>query len=220
MQTQEAALKAGRWVTIALLISFYVIAFVFYPQMPARMASHWDSSGVVDGYTSRFLGLFLLPFIATAVTALFLAIPVIDPLKANIAKFRLYFDWFVVLFLAFFEYLYILTILWNKNVSFDFTQALLPAVGVLFVYIGIMLRNARRNYMIGIRTPWTLANEEVWNRTHSLGGKLFIAAGIVSAFGAVWPKYAIFFILSPVLVVTLITVVYSYAIYPQSTRSG
>jgi uncharacterized membrane protein len=213
-------LKAARWLTISLLISFYVIAFVFYPQMPDRMASHWNAAGAVDGYTSKFLGLFLLPFIATAVTALFLVIPIIDPLKANIAKFRLYFDWFVVLFLVFFEYVYILTILWNKNANFDFTQALLPATGILFIYIGIMLRNAKRNYMIGIRTPWTLANEEVWNRTHSLGGKLFIAAGVLSALGAIWPKYALFFVLGPILTVTLVTVIYSYVIYKQVARSA
>lgn len=203
-----------------ILVAFYVIAFIFYPQMPAQMVSHWNAQGEADGYTSKFLGLFLLPFIATALTALFLAIPKIDPLKVNIGKFRLYYDWFIVLFLLFFGYVYILSILWNKDVSFNFTQALLPAVGVLFVYIGILLQNARRNYMIGIRTPWTLANEDVWNRTHSLGGKLFIAAGVVSAFGAIWPKYALLFILAPVLTVALITVVYSYVIYKQVTRSA
>ena len=213
-------MKASRWLTLVFLISFYVIAFIFYPQMPDRIASHWNAGGAVDGYTSKFLGLFLLPFIATAVTALFLAIPVIDPLKANIAKFRLYFDWFIVLFLLFFEYLYILTILWNKNVAFDFTQALLPAMGVLFIYIGIMIRNTKRNYMIGIRTPWTLANDEVWNRTHSLGGKLFIVAGVLSTLGAIWPKYALVFVLVPLLTVTLVTVIYSYVIYKQVIHSA
>jgi uncharacterized membrane protein len=213
-------LKISSWLSVIILVAFYVIAFIFYPQMPAQMVSHWNAQGEADGYTSKFLGLFLLPFIATALTALFLAIPKIDPLKVNIGKFRLYYDWFIVLFLLFFGYVYILSILWNKDVSFNFTQALLPAVGVLFVYIGILLQNARRNYMIGIRTPWTLANEDVWNRTHSLGGKLFIAAGVVSAFGAIWPKYALLFILAPVLTVALITVVYSYVIYKQVTRSA
>ena len=212
-------MKATKWISLVLLISFYIIALVFYPQMPASMASHWDSSGTVDGFTSRFLGLFLLPLIATALTALFLAIPVIDPLKANIAKFRLYFDWFIVLFLVFFEYLYILTIMWNKNVTFDFNQALLPAMGVLFIFIGIMISNAKRNYMIGIRTPWTLANDEVWNRTHLLGGKLFIAAGVLAALGAIWPKYAMVFVLAPILTVTLVTVIYSYIIYQEVTHS-
>lgn len=213
-------MKISSWLSVIILVAFYVIAFIFYPQMPAQMVSHWNAQGEADGYTSKFLGLFLLPFIATALTALFLAIPKIDPLKVNIGKFRLYYDWFIVLFLLFFGYVYILSILWNKDVSFNFTQALLPAVGVLFVYIGILLQNARRNYMIGIRTPWTLANEDVWNRTHSLGGKLFIAAGVVSAFGAIWPKYALLFILAPVLTVALITVVYSYVIYKQVTRSA
>ena len=153
-------------------------------------------------------------------TALFLVIPVIDPLKANIAKFRQYFDWFIVLFLVFFEYLYILTILWNKNVSFDFNQALLPAMGVLFICIGILIKNAKRNYMIGIRTPWTLANDEVWNRTHSLGGKLLIASGVLTTLRDMWPKYAVVFILAPNLIVTLVTMVYSYIIYKEVTRSA
>jgi uncharacterized membrane protein len=212
-------MKTSFWITLAVLLAFYVIAFIFYPQMPAQLASHWNAQGVVDGYTSKFWGLFLFPFIATALTALFLAIPLIDPLKANIAKFRRYYDWFVVLFLLFFQYMYLLTILWNKNVSFDFMQALLPAMGVLFFFIGVIIQNAKRNYMIGIRTPWTLANDEVWNRTHRLGGKLFMAAGILAAFGAIWPKYGIIFILVPVLLVTVVTVVYSYVIYQKVTRT-
>jgi uncharacterized membrane protein len=206
-------MKASVWVTLAILLAFYILALSYYPSMPEQMASHWNAQGMVDGYTSKFLGLFLFPFIATGLTLLFIAIPLIDPLKANISKFRKYYDWFVVLFLLFFQYLYVLTILWNKNVSFDLMRALLPAVGILFFYIGIMLQNARRNYMVGIRTPWTLASDEVWNRTHYLGSRLFMAAGILAALGTIWPKYGIFFILVPILLVTAVTVVYSYVIY-------
>jgi len=211
--------KASTLITVGILIAFYALAFSFHPQMPAQMASHWNAQGVVDGYTSRFLGLFLFPFIATGLTLLFLAIPLIDPLKANIAKFRKYYDWFVVLFLLFFLYLYVLTILWNKGVSFDILREMLPAIGVLYVYMGIMIRNAKRNYMVGIRTPWTLASDEVWDRTHRLGGRLFIAAGTLSALGAIWPQYALVFILVPVLLVALVTVAYSYIIYQKVTKS-
>ena len=213
-------MKASAWVTLAILVAFYIIALSFYPFMPEQMASHWNTQGAVDGYTSKFLGLFLFPFIATGLTGLFLAIPLIDPLKANIAKFRKYYDWFVALFLLFFQYLYILTILWNKNVSFDMMRALLPAMGVLFFYIGIMIQNAKRNYMVGIRTPWTLANDEVWNRTHLLGGRLFMAAGIIAAIGAIWPRYGLIFILAPVLLVTLVSVIYSYVIYRKVGKTG
>ncbi len=211
-------MKPSSWITIAMLAAFYIIAFIFYPQMPEQMASHWNAQGMVDGYTSKFLGLFLFPLIATGLTLLFIAIPLIDPLKANIAKFRKYYDWFVVLFLLFFQYLYVLTILWNKNMSFDMMRALLPAMGILFFYIGIMIQNAKRNYMIGIATPWTLANDEVWNKTHYLGGRLFMAAGIIAAIGAIWPKYGLIFILVPVLLVTLVSVGYSYFIYRKLTQ--
>jgi uncharacterized membrane protein len=212
-------MKSSSWITIAILAAFYIIAFTFYTQMPGQMASHWNAQGVVDGYTSKFLGLFLFPLIATGLTLVFLAIPQIDPLKSNIAKFRKYYDWFVVLFLFFFQYLYVLTILWNKNVSFDLMRALLPAMGVLFFYIGIMIQNSKRNYMIGIRTPWTLASDEVWNRTHKLGGRLFMVAGVLTIIGAIWPKYGIIFILAPVLLVTLISTVYSYIIYRKVVKT-
>jgi uncharacterized membrane protein len=213
-------MKTSSWITIAMLAAFYVIAFILYPQMPAQMASHWNAQGAVDGYTPKFLGLFLFPFVATGLTLLFIAIPLIDPLKSNIAKFRKYYDWFVAFFLLFFQYLYVLTILWNKNVSFDLMRALLPAMGILFFYIGIMVRNAKRNYMVGIRTPWTLANDEVWDRTHLLGGRLFMAAGVIAVFGAIWPKYGIIFILVPVLLVTLVSVIYSYVIYRKVGKTG
>jgi uncharacterized membrane protein len=212
--------KTGMWLTLILLSIFYIVAFIFYPQMPGQMASHWNAQGVVDGYTSKFLGVFLFPFIATGLALLFIAIPAIDPLKSNIQKFRKYYDWFVVLFLLFLQYIYVLTLLWNKNASFDMIQAFLPAMGILFFYIGIMVQNAKRNYMVGIRTPWTLANEEVWDKTHRLGGKLFMGAGVLAALGAIWPKYALVFILVPVLAVTLVTMIYSYANYRNTGKTG
>jgi uncharacterized membrane protein len=212
-------MKLSNWISLGILAAFYVMAFVFYPQMPEQMASHWNAQGVVDGYTSKFWGVFLFPFIATGLALLLMSIPRIDPLKANIAKFRKFYDWFVVLFLVFFSYIYLLTILANKGDGFDFLQAMLPSMGVFFFYIGVMIQHAKRNYMIGIRTPWTLANDEVWERTHRLGGKLFMACGSIIALAAFWPKYAIFLILAPILTVTLITLVYSYVIYRKIVPS-
>ena len=113
-----------------------------------------------------------------------------------------------------------MTILWNKNVSFDLMRALLPAMGILFFYIGIMVQNTSRNYMIGIRTPWTLANDAVWDKTHRLGGKLFMAAGVLAAIGAIWPRYGLAFLLAPVLAVTIITVAYSYIIFRKITQAS
>ncbi len=213
-------MKISSWIALGIVIALYATAAIFYPQMPEPMASHWNAQGDVDGYMSRFWGLFLFPLIATALALLLLAVPKIDPLKANITKFRKFYDWFVVLFLALFYYIYLLTILWNKDVRFDLLQAMLPAMGAFFFYIGVMLRNAKRNYMIGIRTPWTLASDEVWNKTHRLGGILFMACGALIALSAFWPEHAIYLIMVPILLVVLITVVYSYVIYRKLGKTG
>lgn len=181
--------------------------------MPEKMASHWNFKGEVDGYISRFWGLFLMPFISVVLFLLFLLIPKIDPLKANIEKFRKYFDGFVVLIILFLFYLYLLTIFWNFGVKFSMNQVLAPAFGILFFYCGILIEKAKRNWFIGIRTPWTMSSEKVWEKTHKIGGRLFKISGIIALLGIFFPGLALFFVLIPVIFVVIYTVIYSYFEY-------
>ena len=81
------------------------------------------------------------------------------------------------------------------------------------------MRQAKRNFFIGIRTPWTLSSDHVWDETHRLGSILFIASGILALFGAFFPDYAIWFILVPVLGSTLFLLVYSYILYQRETNA-
>jgi len=185
--------------------------------MPEKMASHWNIQGKVDGYLSKFWGLFLMPLLSLALFVLFLLIPKIDPLKANIEKFRKYFDGFIILIILFLFYLYLLTIFWNFGNKFSMNQVLPPAFGILFFYCGILIEKAKRNWFIGIRTPWTLSNEKVWERTHKIGGKLFKVAGIIVLLGIIFPNYAFFFILFPVIAVSIYTVIYSYFEYRKES---
>lgn len=193
----------------------FAVGIYFYPQMPEKMASHWDRKGQVDGYMSRFWGLFLMPLISIGMFSLFILIPKIDPLKENIKKFRRYFDWFILLIIIFLFYLYLLTISWNLDFRFDFIRFLMPAFGLLFYYAGILIENAKRNWFVGVRTPWTLSNEKVWNKTHQIGGKLFKIAGVVTFLGILFPAYAIFFAIFPIISVSLYLIIYSYFEYQK-----
>lgn len=204
-------------VTAITVLLFFAIAGYFYPQMPERMTSHWNASGEADGYMSKFWGLFLVPFISLGLSALLLIIPKIDPLKANIDKFKGYYYGFVIMLLIFLLYLYLLTIFWNLGLRFNMVQLLAPAFGVLFYFCGVLLTKAKRNWLIGIRTPWTLSNDRVWDKTHLIGGKLFKSAGAVAIIGAFFPQYAIFFILVPVILVAFFAVIYSYFEYQRDT---
>jgi immunity protein, SdpI family len=205
-------------ITSFILASFLLGAYL-YPQMPERMASHWDASGSVNGYMPKLWGLFLMPIISTILFLAFLVIPKIDPLKENIAKFRSYFDWFILLLFGFLFYLYLLTIAWNLGYRFNMIQLMAPAIGLLIYYVGVLTENAKQNWFIGVRTPWTLSSERVWNKTNRQAGKLFKAAGVIAVLGAVFPQYAIALILVPVILAAIYPLVYSYLEYQRETKS-
>ena len=200
---------------IQILISCFILASFLlgaylYPIMPERIASHWDASGSVNGYMSKLWGLFLMPAISTVLFLAFLVIPKIDPLKENIAKFRAYFDLFILLLFGFLFYLYLLTIFWNLGYRFNIIQLMAPAIGPVIFYAGVLTENAKQNWFIGVRTPWTLSNERVWNKTNRLAGKLLKAAGILAMLGTAFPEHAILFILVPAILAGIYPIVYSY----------
>jgi len=205
-------------IALGIILISFLLGIYLYPSMPEQMASHWNAQGEVDDYMSKFWALFLMPLMSLGLLLLFLVIPKIDPLKQNIEKFRKYFDGFIVLMLGFLFYVYLLTIFWNLELRFSMTLLMIPAMAALFYYCGILVENAKRNWFIGIRTPWTLSNEKVWEKTHKLGGKLFKAAAIIILFGIVLKGYALLFILVPVIFVSFYLIVYSYVEYQKEVK--
>jgi len=203
--------------TLVMIAAAVALSLAVYGRLPEQVASHWDINDQVNGTMPRFWGAFLMPLIALGMLGLFLLIPVIDPMRANIATFRRPFNVFIALIVAFLLYLHVLTTLWNLGLdTFRMSSTLLPAMGLLFVFIGVMLRQAKRNFSIGIRTPWTLASDRVWDRTHRLGAVLFVAAGILVILGAFFPgAVAYWFVFGPVIAASLISVVYSYILWRE-----
>jgi len=216
MRTRTTIIVVSFMIVIATLVGV-----AFWPRLPDPMASHWDANDQVNGYMSKFWGVFLMPLMTTGLVLLFLAIPHIDPLKANIAAFRDAFNLFIVLFVGFMLYIYFLTLLWNLGYTgFNMSGAMLPALGVLYFFIGYMLRKAKRNFFIGIRTPWTLSSDRVWDETHRVGSVLFMIAGALAFLGAfVGGKTTVWFVIVPILASLLITLVYSYVLYQREIKA-
>lgn len=204
----------------SLVILISVIAgVILYDQLPDSMASHWNANNEVDGYMSKFWGIFMMPLISAGLLGLFILIPMIDPLKENIAEFRGIFNALILALVVFFAYVWTLTIAWNLNPNtFKLGLAMLPAMGLLFIFVGYIIRVARRNWFIGIRTPWTLSSDRVWDETHRLGGVLFMISGAITILGIFFGVNAIWFILVPVLGSTVFLYVYSYILYQQETK--
>jgi uncharacterized membrane protein len=197
-------------IVVQLLVGVYV-----YPRMEERVAIHWGLSGEADGYGSKFLGLFLAPIVSALILPLFLVLPRIDPSR-GIQRFRGGYDWFVLGFVAFMAYVHGVTLAWNLGLRLDMMRMLAPALGAMFYGIGALMGRSRLNWFVGIRTPWTLSNERVWDATHELGGRLFKACGVLAVVGVLAEGWlALALIMAPVLFAGVYLIYFSYSRYQK-----
>ncbi|MCC7187307.1 MAG: SdpI family protein [Anaerolineales bacterium] len=205
--------------SLVLVAVATLAGILLWNRLPDPMPAHWNAAGELDGYMSKFWGVFLMPIITLALLGLFLIIPRIDPLKANIAKFIGIFNGFILIFVAYMLYVYALTLFAALGTPFNMTVMLLPVVGLLFIGIGYMMAKAKRNFFIGIRTPWTLSSETVWDETHKLGSKLFMLGGAATIVSAFLGENGIWLMLVAMLVAAFVPIVYSYILWRRETKA-
>lgn len=204
------------WGIWALIVLGTIAA---YPSLPAVMTTHFAANGEGNGTMGTLAGAFVLPLASLLILLIFTAIPHIDPLKLNIQKFRKQYDVFVALLMLFFAAVQALLIARNLGSTVNPMYVILPGLGVLVFYTGFMLPRTKRNWFIGIRTPWTISSDRVWERTHRLGGTLFKLLGIVIVLSSLAPfPYAIWIAVVPLIAVALGLILYSYVIYAQESK--
>lgn len=208
-------------IVIVLIVGTTLAGALLWNRLPDPMASHWDVNDHVNGYMSKFWGVYMMPLVTIIMFLLFLIIPNIDPLKANIAQFRETFNLFIAFMVGFMMYIHVLTLRWNMGyTNLGIGKAILPAMGLLFFVIGSMVRKAKRNWFIGIRTPWTLSSDNVWNETHRLGGILFMVSGVIAVVGGFFGGAIAFWsIMIPVFGTSVFLVVYSYVLYQREVKA-
>lgn len=215
MSTRTTAILALIFIAAATLSGI-----LFWNRLPDPMASHWGINDQVNGTMPKIWGVFLMPIMSIGLLVLFIVIPSIDPLKANIAKFRNIFNLFILFTMLFLLYVYSLSLAWNLGFTgFKMSLSLLPAIGLLFILVGFMLRKAKRNFFVGIRTPWTLSSDKVWDETHRVGSVLFVLSGILALIGCLFGDLnAFWFIFIPLITSTIFLVLYSYVLYRQEAK--
>ena len=208
----------------AFTLGFSIVLFMFaigaylYPQLPDEVPTHWNDAGEVDGYMPKFWGIFLLPIMTFAILLMFMVIPRVDPKKINLEKFMSYYEGMVIVFTGFMFYIFTLILMFSMGYVFNMFYAILPGMGFLFIYIGFMLERAKQNWFVGIRTPWTLSSERVWDKTHKLGGKLFKIAGALTVLSIFVIEYAFWILMISILGVSFYLIVYSYFEYQKEVR--
>jgi uncharacterized membrane protein len=199
----------------ALVVLAGVVSVLAAPDLPDPLVTHWNAAGEPDGTMAKPLALALVPVLSAMLVALLALVPRIDPLGENVESFRPAYDWFVVAVAGFLLVVHAGIVAYNLGYGFDMTLLVVGAAAVLLYAVGALLPRAEPNWFVGIRTPWTLSSETVWERTHELGGRLFKLTAVVSLLGLLFGEYAVYFLVVPALLTAAITVAYSYYRYAR-----
>lgn len=190
-----------------------------YGALPDPMPTHWNADGQPDDYTGKSVGAAILAGVPLFVMLVFKIIPVISPHGFRTESFAGVLNILMVASVTFACVISVAAVRSALGAEHNMSTIVMVSVGVLFILIGNFLGKVRKNFFLGIRTPWTLASDEVWAKTHRLGGWCFVTAGAVMAIGSVvWPRLE--WVIAIVVGIALLPVVYSYFAYRRIEGFG
>ncbi len=199
---------------IALMILMVAGGILAYGHLPPVVPTHWGLHGQPNGWSSRLVAVVFPPALTLALWALLLVLPQIDPRRRNYALFIGFYRALRLALVLLMAVLYATALLSGMGYHVSIPTVTTIAVSGLIIFLGNFMGRLRHNWFVGIRTPWTLANEEVWRQTHRVGGRLFVIGGFLPLAGLFFSPAAAFVLLMVgVLGAALLSVVYSYLVY-------
>lgn len=205
-----------KWLPVVLIAGAVMFSIAVYSRLPERVPLHWGISGEPDRWGSRIQGAFLMPAIMIVLLVAMRWLPARDPRAANIAKFRDSYDIMVSAIVSFMAGVHVLALGSALGWAINVTTVVLVGVGLLFVLLGNLLPRARSNFIMGIRTPWTLSSDAVWTRSHRVGGYAMVAAGLLTIAAAFVPQpWGVGVAVTSAVVAAFLPVVYSYVIWSR-----
>ncbi len=206
-------------VAVALTVAAVLYSAVLYPALPRFVPTHWNIRGEVDGWGSRAIAACLMPGIMAMLLLMMPGLPWLSPRTFSVETFRGTFNHVLVEVIALMGFLHVIMLQAGLHPKLDLGRALVGGIMLFFALIGNVLGKVRRNFWMGVRTPWTLANDTVWIATHRLAARLFVGGGILGALAA-WlgfPLPACFVLL---MVIVFVPVLHSLVLYKRLEREG
>jgi len=202
------------WFVITFILLLYVLGYFIYPYLPERVPSHWNMAGEVDGYFSRTYHVLFFPTLILLLYIFMSFAPVLDPRPESYKKFQYVFEGFRYVMVGFLVLLYIATTLFALGYPLSIGKIIRFAIGVLLAFTGNYFGKIRHNYTFGIKTPWTLASEEVWNKTHRISGPLWVLVGFIWMLSIfIDEKLAFALSMGSLMIVSIYGCIYSYVLF-------
>ena len=214
-------LKKNKWqmvVTSVIILLPILGGLLMWDKLPEKVPYHWGVNGEVDGWASKSMAVFLLPLFMLAMQWFCILATGLEPKAKNVTTTKMLgIVLWIIPILNLFLHVMVYLAAFGRKVDMDAVMPLF--MGVLFVVIGNYLPKCKQSYTMGIKLPWTLNDEENWNKTHRLAGKLWVAGGLLTMLCALLPGVASFIVMMGILLVMcVIPTVYSYRLYKKNQK--
>ena len=210
-------------ISLSLIVTLLpiLVGLLLWNRLPEQLPNHWNINGQIDGWMPKAYSVFLLPCLLALGQLVLSFVTFADPKRRNIHRKPLLVVLWIIPVLSFFlnSAIYLVAL----GVRCDVPALILTLIGVLFIFIGNYLPKLRQNYTVGIKLPWTLADEDNWARTHRLGGKLFVSCGlltlVIAAISGLIGDTASFIIFLVLTVISaLVPSIYSYLLFHRKVQ--
>lgn len=201
-----------------LAVVLLPIVYLFYTwnTLPEKVPTHFNINGEIDAWGNKNALIFMILLLPVLTYALMTIVPKIDPKKRLDLMGGKYHQLKFIL-VSFMSVLALFIIYISKNQNLTSPNIILVLIGILIFALGNYFKVIQQNYFIGIKTPWTLENKEVWKLTHILAGKLWIIGGLlIVILSLILPENINFYVFITILIViALYPVVYSYVKFKE-----
>lgn len=216
-------MKSSKFLTNGIVVILTLIPFIYlgtiYPSLPDIIPIHFNIEGKADGYGGKTTLIFITTLLSLVGAGCYLLIknlPKIDP-KKTAGQSPERFTKMAITLVVFMCALNIIITYSAINQSVNISKNMLPLIGLLFAFLGNYMQNIKANYFVGVRTPWTLENDDNWRETHLLASKMWLIGGIlITLVTLVTPaKFGFIFFMSITAIISLVPVIFSYRYFKK-----
>ncbi|MFV0548789.1 MAG: SdpI family protein [Limnobaculum xujianqingii] len=203
--------KIHLMVCVLLIAAAAIVTSVYYADLPVLIPIHWGWDGSADSYGSREMLYLLGPGLMSIIVVLGLCLPWLSPKRFGLASFKTTYSYFIMVIVCLFGFLYAVMLHAVLTHASDIQRTVYIGLFILLFLIGNPMGKVKRNFYIGIRTPWTLASEQVWYATHRLCARVMVISsllGLIAVFGGASSWILITLVSSWIVIVTLFSLVY------------
>jgi len=207
------------FIGIMLTAAVFVAILIAYPQLPNQVPTHWNMQGQANDYSAKWTLFLIGPGLMAGILLLFYFLPWLSPKHWEVDTFQSTYLYIMVVLVSMLAYFTGVSLWVGLGYAANVDRAIVGGICLLFALLGNVMGKVRRNFYIGVRTPWALANERVWNATHRFAAKTFVLGGVIGlALTAIGVKGWLPF--AALMASALVPVVYSLVVYKQLERRG